>query len=284
MNIEKLNILWLTDYTDREVPAGGAEITDAWILKAARMLNYNVSVIRPKDLRSNILEPADLVIFSNNYEFPGPARTKIMDTKPYIVYSHDSGRWLDVVRKKPEMCQKALGSIFLSPLHQQTFEKFLFGAKNVHCVPPHIPLEFHDKGLPRENKVMFVGNIHDGKGIPEVIKWAREHPNIHVDFYYNRGQQHYIAELKTLKNCHMVGYVPRAVIYENYNRYKYFIHIPRHYESFGRAVGEAFLSGCQLIVNKKVGATSYGWDYQTFRETTANAHFLFWETVENILK
>lgn len=284
MKLSNIKILWLTDYTVREVPAGGAEITDSWILKAARISGYSVDVCRPVELKSNNLEEADLVIFSNNYEFPKAARDRIMETKPYIVYSHDSGRWMDVFKTHPDMCKNAVGTIFLSPLHQKSLEKFLTGAKNVVCVPPHIPLEFHDKGQSRENKIMFVGNIHDGKGIPEVMKFAKEHPGIHLDFYYQRGQNHFIAELKRIRNCHMVGYVPREVIYENYNRYKYFIHIPRHSESFGRAVGEAYLSGCQLIVNQKVGACSYNWDYRTFREMTANAHFLFWEQVEKMIK
>lgn len=284
MELKDKKVLWLTDYTTKEVPAGGAEITDSWILKAARISNLNVDVIRPVDLRTDILDKADLIIFSNNYEFKETTRNEVMRRKPYIAYSHDSGRWMDVLKQHPDMFNNALGSIFLSPLHRDTFNNYLATAKNVFCIPPHITLDFQDKGLSRENKIMFVGNIHDGKGIPDIIKFAKSHKNIHIDFYYNRGQGNYISELRSLKNCHMVGYVPKEQIYENYNKYKYFIHIPRHYESFGRAVGEAFLSGCNIIVNDNVGACSYGWDYKTFRENTMKSHFLFWETIQNIIK
>lgn len=284
MDISKIKILWITDYTIKEVPAGGAEITDSWILKAASILSYNVSVIRPVDLRTDVLDSCDLVIFSNNYDFTSAARSEIMRRKPYIVYSHDSGRWMDVLRSNSNMFENALGSIFLSPLHCDTFNRYLGNTNKIFCIPPHISLDFKDKGLNRENRIMFVGNIHDGKGIPDIISFAKENSNINIDFYFNRGQSGLLSDLKRLRNCHLIGYVPKEKIYENYNKYKYFIHIPRHYESFGRAVGEAFLSGCNIIVNDKVGACSYNWDYKLFRENTATSHFLFWETIENLIK
>jgi len=284
MNLYKAKCLWLTDYTVKEVPAGGAEITDSWVLKAAQVSGLSVTVARPMDMRTDVLDAADFVIFSNNYEFPAACREAVIRRKPYIVYSHDSGRWNDVFIKTPGMCAGALGSIFLSPLHQQSLERHLSGAKNVVCVPPHITLDFYDKGAARENKVMFVGNVHRGKGVCEIIQWARKNPQIHIDFYYQRGQTDLLETLKRLNNCHLIGYVPKEEIFERYNRYRYFIHIPEHYESFGRAVGEAYLSGCQLIVNDRVGACSYGWNYSKFREMTANAHFMFWNRVEMMLK
>lgn len=283
MNLKNKKILWLCDYTNVEVPAGGAEITDSYIIEAGRQKGYQITVARPCSLRSNLLANSDLVIFSNCYEFPKPARNRVMQEKPYVVYSHDSGRWMDVVKSHPDMMKNTLGTIFLSPLHRDCFKKYLKYADNVLLVPPHIPLEFFDRGQERVNKIMFVGNLHDGKGLPEIIDYARKHKEMIFDFYYQRASGIWTKQLQQLRNCNLIGYVPKESIYNNYNRYKYFIHIPRHYEAFGRAVGEAYLCGCELIVNNKVGAISYGWDYRTFREQTMRAHFIFWEELGKIV-
>jgi len=283
MKLKNKNLLWLTDYTVKEVPAGGAEITDSYVIQAGKSLGYSIQVCCPSNLRSNILEKSDLVIFSNCYEFPKPARQMIMEEKPYVVYSHDSGRWMEVVKRSPNMMKNAQANIFLSPLHRDCFSKFLVGAKNILLVPPHIPVEFYDRGAQRVNKIIFVGNIHEGKGICEIIQYAKDNPCMVFDFYYKRGVSYLIRQLKALNNCNLVGYVPKEAIYNNYNKYKYFIHIPQHYESFGRAVGEAYLCGCEIIVNKRVGAVSYDWDYQTFRKRTMHAHFIFWEKLSKAL-
>lgn len=283
MNLEDKKILWLTDYTNKEVPAGGAEITDSYIINAGRYMGYDLEVCRPCDLRSPSVEKADLVIFSNCYEFKKPARRYIMQNKKYIAYSHDSGRWMDVLRAHPDMFKNSLMNIFLSPLHRDCFKKYLEQSSPVSCVPPHIPLQFYDKGHEKKNRIMFVGNIHDGKGIPSVIEYARENPETIIDFYFHRYSSNLKRQLKNIKNCNLVGFVPKEQIHENYSKYKYFIHIPHHREAFGRAVGEAFLSGCKLIVNDRVGATSYGWNYRDFRKNTAKAHFLFWKTIEDTI-
>lgn len=281
-NFENKKVLWLTDHTVEDVPAGGAEITDSYVIKAGRQLGFDIDVIRPCNLRSNRLDRSDLVIFSNCYKFAEAARNRIMETKPYIVYSHDSGRWAHVLKAHPDMMKNALATIFLSPLHKACFNKFLVGAKNVLLVPPYIPYTFHDKGLSRLNKIMFVGNIHDGKGIPAIIDYAKNNPDMIFDFYFKRHSDSLRSQLRQLKNCNLKGYVPKEEIYYNYNRYKYFIHIPKHSESFGRAVGEAFLCGCKLIVNNRVGALSYNWDYKTFRQKTSQSHFTFWENLTKI--
>lgn len=283
MSLRDKNILWLVDYTVKEVPAGGAEITDDHVIRAGEELGYNINVIRPNSLRSNVLSKADIVVFSNCYEFPNPAKRKVMEEKPYIVYSHDSGRWSHVLKDNPDMMKNSLATIFLSPLHRDCFSKYLTEVNNTLLIPPHIPYTFFDKGEERVNKIMFVGNIHEGKGIYQIIDYAKDNPKLIFDFYYKRSSQKAFHQLKKLKNCNLVGYVPKEKIHENYNIYKYFIHIPVHQESFGRAVGEAYLSGCDLIVNDRVGALSYGWTYKEFREKTLNAHYLFWEKLEDCI-
>ena len=248
MELKNLRVLWLADYTNIEVPAGGAEITDSHIIKAGKQLGYDITVVRPCNLRCDTVDKSDLVIFSNCYEFAKPSREYIMKSKPYVVYSHDSGRWLKVLKETPNMMKNALATIFLSPLHRDCFKKFLPADDKILLVPPHIPFTFYDTGCERVNKFMFVGNIHEGKGVDDVISFAKDNPTMIIDFYFNRYCASLKRTLNSLKNCNLIGYVPKEKIQENFNKYKYFIHIPRHYESFGRAVGEAYLCGCNLVL------------------------------------
>jgi glycosyltransferase involved in cell wall biosynthesis len=159
-------------------------------------------------------------------------------------------------------------------------------SENTHniLVPPHVPIDFYDKGLQRLNKIMFAGNIHEGKGILEIIDYAKNNPQIIFDFYFQRGSPHLLTQLKKLPNCNLVGYVEKEKIFENYNKYEYFIHIPSHKEAFGRAVAEALLCGCKLISNSKIGVLSYNWSYDELRKNTLLGNYLFWYKLSDILK
>lgn len=273
-------ILWLCDHTAEDTPAGGAEITDSHILGAGTSMGYRINVCRPQHLTKDQIDAADLVIFSNCYEFPDTVRNLIINQKPYIVYSHDSSRWMQVFKRHPNMLAGSLLNVFLSPLHRDCFHSLMPSGVPTECIPPHLPINFRDLGYSRINRVMFAGNIHSGKGVFHISDYAIKHPGVYFDFYYNVAESGALRTLKGIPNCNLVGFVPKEEIFENYNKYKYFIHIPQCHEAFGRAVSEAFLCGCNLIVNKKIGAFSYGWNYKEFREKTLFSHYSFWETLE----
>lgn len=271
-----MKIIWFTDFTTNEVPAGGAEITDSYIIQAGLDMGYSIQVVRPDFYRPEILNKTDLVIFSNNFEFPDNIKSGIMKRIPYVAYSHDIGRWGDVIRRNPDMFSKAKASIFLSPGHQDKFQRYLDKAKNVICIPPHIPEYFYDKGINRIGKVLYAGNLYDGKGIINVLDFVKANPNVRVDFYYQRFSQHILTALQSESRCSLRGYIPVEELNKTYNQYRYFIHLPKEYEAFGRASAEAYLSGCGMIINQKVGAFSYGWNLAQFRANTLYAHFDFW--------
>lgn len=277
-----MRILWLADYTTREVPAGGAEITDSHIIGAGLSLGYEISVVRPNQYVRGQEKTVDLVILSNNFEFADDVRAKIIKTVPYAAYSHDIGRWGDVVRRNPTIFENAKASIFLSPGHRDKFKKYLSGATNIFCVPPHIPACFYDRGLERQERIVYAGNLYDGKGLHNLIGFISSNPKVCVDFYYKRHSSGILSQLKSNRRCHLKGYIPAEELYMIFNQYRYFVHLPREYEAFGRAVAEAYLSGCGLIVNDKIGALSYGWDQRQFREETLYAHYRFWDIIGSL--
>ena len=284
MKIKNKKILWLTDYTVKEVPAGGAEITDSHILFAANRIGLSVTVKRPQNFDVSCLSNYDFAIFSNNYEFSIFQRNFVMANIPYIVYSHDSGRWLNIFKTNPDISRTAIGSIFLSPLHRDQFLPFIKNLNNIYCVPPYISKNFIDTNKKRNNKVMYAGNIHEGKGLWEVLSFVKKNKGIDFDFYSHRTNSRIITVLKNQPNCNLMGFIPNSEIFKKYNEYSYFIHVPLCKEAFGRAVTEAYLCGCNIICNNNIGAFSYTWDFRAFRRNTLYANYDFWFSIEKIIK
>lgn len=284
MNLKDKNILWLTDYTIKEVPAGGAEITDSYVIKAGELLGYNIRVITPSRISTTDMSWCDLVVFSNNFSFPDSVRKRLMQEKPYIVYCHDSGRWLSIAKKQKDFFKRAKISVFLSPLHQAQFNEYLIGAKNIICTPPYIPYYFYDRGKQRNGRILYAGNMHEGKGLWDIVEFAKNNPSFTLDFHYHRGGNRITRTLDGLKNCNLLGYIENENIWKKYNEYSYFMHIPKCSEAFGRAVAEAYLSGCKIIGNNRLGVFSYNWDYKDLRINTLHADKLFWINIEKICK
>ena len=74
---------------------------------------------------------------------------------------------------------------------------------------------------------------------------------------------------------------PREDVLEFMSRAEAFVHLPLCFESEGRAVMEAVLSGCRVQTNLNVGITSVdGWhDKRQLREMIAGAGEQFWDFV-----
>jgi hypothetical protein len=68
-----------------------------------------------------------------------------------------------------------------------------------------------------------------------------------------------------------------------FNRARTFAHLPRWIEPMGRAVVEAALCGCELVLNDRVGVTSYEEsDWQDPRRVSVNAD-RFWSEFERAI-
>ena len=90
--------------------------------------------------------------------------------------------------------------------------------------------------------------MHAGKGLLQAFEWAEE--NEPVDFWGVAAVQ--VAAVAR-------GSRPRApsrpsTCRRSSARYERFVFLPTTVEPFGRAVVEAWAAGCELIVNRNVGA------------------------------
>lgn len=167
-------------------------------------------------------------------------------------------------------------NIFLSPLHKDICLKVLniSNAASSFVLKPTVDnKKFYNRNLARDIEYLFVGVISEAKGFYEMRKRfygqnihfaGKIYPGINLDF----GTYH--------------GAIPYDQVPTLMNRAKNFVFLPRWPEPQGRVVIEAALSGCQLITNDKVGATSFDFDIskpENFKNPTQD----LWDAIERAL-
>jgi hypothetical protein len=111
----------------------------------------------------------------------------------------------------------------------------------------------------KKNFALWAARNHPLKGLQQAKVWA-----------YNFGID--LLAVSTL---------PREEVLVLMSQAEWFVHLPLNFESEGRAVMEAVLSGCQIHTSRNVGITSVeGWDDPSrLRELVDNAGVHFWECV-----
>ena len=147
-------------------------------------------------------------------------------------------------------------------------------ANNSFVLKPTVHTEiFFNRNLERDIEYLFVGVISEAKGFYEMRERfydkdihlaGKIYPGINLDFGTYHGSMPY-------------DQVPILM-----NRAKNFVFLPRWPEPQGRVVIEAALSGCQLITNERVGATSFDFDISKPQNLNDSTQEL-WQAIEKIV-
>jgi glycosyltransferase involved in cell wall biosynthesis len=233
-----MRVAWLADAY--EVP-GGAELTEAE-LRAAAPADVELVRVAPEAL--DALAGCDVACLHNTATYP-PETLDALSGTPAVRYWHDLAfddgpltRWA-AAHATP---------VFTSPLHRARFRLPVAG--DAHVVPPPIDLErFEDGGGSRPRGACWLGSgRHPGKGLVLAREWAEA--NEPVDFW---GE----VALEESPRVRVKGHVPHAHVPTILRMYRRFVFLPTHTEPFGRAVVEAWAAGCQLVVNRNVGALHF---------------------------
>jgi glycosyltransferase involved in cell wall biosynthesis len=113
---------------------------------------------------------------------------------------------------------------------------------------PHIDTSlFRPLGLERDIDVLYVGTISAAKGYENLLARFGEE---RLTFVGRNGLGRPIQGS-------WLGELPYASLPAVFNRARTFAHLPTWNEPMGRAVVEAGLCGCELVLNERVGVTSY---------------------------
>jgi hypothetical protein len=266
-----MKIGWLHDFSLEE-HNGGAQLTNEGMIAGAPEW---ADVVR---CYPGEMQEADAYIINNVRLFNFQELLQAT-AKPYVMYEHD--HWTNApewqVGRVKYICERAVGMVFLSPLHRRRFlEMWRVCPRRAECVPSAIdPALFYSNGADR-NDTVWLGTFHNVKGIREAVAWAAQNGLVH---FYGRG-----PHTPKGKNVWVYDWLPYDAVPGMLARYERLLFLPQGAEAFGRTVAEAYLSGCELVCNDHVGALSWGWQTrQEWADNLDSAPTTFWRLMENWL-
>ena len=272
-------IAWVADYFKNDRP-GGAQLTNLAIIEKGQKLGYAIDRINTTDILKEDFKKYDLLVV-NNIRMSTKEDRDLIIKFPYIRFEHD---YLDYFLDKDEvkkMFGNSLANIFLSPLHLKQNQTYCKDNNNYYIPSPIDPKLFYKKSTPKSG-VMWAGELGRHKGLDNVADWATKNKT-GVDIYGWIGDESLLTMVKEHSFLNYKGQLSHQEMRVKLREYESFIHLPVWYEPFGRAVMEAYLSGCKLITNNKVGAMSFDWDYDNYEEVKKNLESspdLFWEIIK----
>lgn len=249
-----MRVAFVMDRGNEDGTYGGAELTMREFAEAA-----------PDDVEIVTDEP-DAYIIGNCVTVPASIIDKL-DGKRVIRYFNDVDPHSD-----PELRSWLLENatcVFTSPLH---VERFPFEVRSSFLVPPAVDLEAFRpsrqvrRNTEREGAVAIGAYQNPGKGGQAISEWGRENGGIDV---YGTGRFIPAGDYK--------GPLAYADVPKTLWGYETFVHLPQATEPFGRAVVEAWAAGCELVVNRNIGALHWIENEPEALETAAED---FWSVVK----
>lgn len=288
-----MKIAWVADFRDID-RQGGAQLTNRLLTHFAFLQKKHQVVeigLHNLTLTDKFLTGFDLYIINNWVEIyqhePGKNFLNyIVDNKPFVRFVHDYDEKDNIPETEPlrkKLFEKAKLVITLSPLHTATLKRIYPLPANTISIPPYIEDLFSDSGFRRlTDEVIGVGEVNERKGILNFIEYAKQNPQKRFHFFtWEKDTAKYKQP-----NIYFYPPVNNHYLHIYYNMFDSFIHLPKWKEPFGRAVAEAYLSNCNMIVNDNIGFFSYKWDYkdrEKIREIISFAPRDFWLAVEKCI-
>jgi glycosyltransferase involved in cell wall biosynthesis len=144
----------------------------------------------------------------------------------------------------------------------------------IEYVPSYIDLsKYNTVNKAHRAGNVWLGRIHPSKGLQNASQWATENKTT-IDVY-GEGS----TETLPPRLCYM-GKVAHRAVASVLASYEKLVFLPDAVEPYGRVVVEAWAAGCELVVNRQIGAL---WWIENHPDDITQADKLFWEKVESIL-
>jgi hypothetical protein len=248
-----MNVAILADAGNADGTLGGAELT---------MREFALAAPDHVTLTDDPTG-ADVVVIGNCVTLH-PDITRDLIDKRVIRYHNDLARHEHRVLR--EWLEDHATHVFTSPLHQR-----LYGLKGDHQnVPPPVDRDAFTPpdGCERGGAVAIAPWQNPGKGQQILREWSDTHEPVDV---YGAGA--YTPHGPNLRQCGPLAPEDVPAVLWQYER---FVFLPTAPEPFGRTVIEAHYAGCDLVVNRQVGALHY---LEREPEKLATAAEDFWDLV-----
>ncbi len=297
-------ILFLHD-TFLETPRG-AELTIKELIELGKSKNYTVAVdfLKIFEETKNKIAKADLVVLNSTsrchfelelieyllfqkipyikveYDYNFCVRRNILCTVDYNVRSCCNPDKFHLFRK---LFSKAALNVFQSPKHYQSHFDFYGEAVAKHLImPPTVDVnKLKPSEEKNENTIPFFGDLNFLKGGHEFVTYAETHPDLNFKVF---GKNRLRREMP--KNMTFHDPVSNEMVLEILGKTKQFICKPVWPEPSGRLAAEAFLSGCEILSNDRIGTFSFNFYPDNLEKAKAEmlqAPKNFWNAISEIL-
>lgn len=153
-----------------------------------------------------------------------------------------------------DLFAKARISFFQSPRHYENHRDFYGEAIGKYqLMPPTVEVaQLQITSQKNDVTIPYFGELSFSKGGNALIDYALEHPEKQFEIYGQNKLQREIPSNVCFKES-----VPNQEVLAILGRTKYFFCQPYWPEPSGRLAAEAWLSGCEIIANDRVGTFSY---------------------------
>jgi hypothetical protein len=284
---------------------GGAQATDREFIMHGIRQGQDIYVLTPKEIGATPVKNFDLAIISNAVTFPKQNLKAIIDTIPYVTFTHDyyfcryrlyfpSQPQCATCRYLPfwkDLYLRSKLNMFMSPLHRDVHFGVIPELSKVPyaCVPSAIKTNEFDCGKSKikPGTAVCVNSLYGFKGRENLLAYAKDHPEL--SFTMIGGKE---GEIELPSNCKYVGYKQREELMELFATHEFYIHLPSTPQPFERAPIEYLIANPEgkLIINQLVGARSYDWfgkehaNREEIMKHVQDAPKLFWREIYSCLK
>lgn len=256
-----MKVAWLADKHDG---IGGAELTEGEFARAAPE-GVEVVQVAPDALEK--IEGCEVAVVHNCVNYPGETVHYLPAAKRVIRYHHDLAKHDDPLLR--DWLNAGAGHLFCSPLQRKHHEV------DGECIPPALDLQRFRVNRQQKRHGTREGNcsvatwLGPGKGAALLAEAVAQFGEI--DCY---GEGPFKPRgAPGINDCGEVSYDDLPSLLWRYER---FIYLPMVIEPFGRAIIEAWLAGCELVINGLVGGRYWIEEAPEKLETAAED---FWEFV-----
>lgn len=281
-------ILWISDY-NLSHSAGGAQRSNDIIIQKGRELGFSILEAN-YNYNFNIedFDQYDILISSNLeaiYKLYPNIIDKIASHKYHVRLEHDSNRYLKQ-EDREKLFRSCKKTVFLTNFHHQLFiNNYGDIFNNVEIVADPIDTDlFYNQNQEREDKILYVGFMHELKGTLSFFEFVMNNPQLQF-VVAGWGTRVFDFLARNTPNVEYLGAVSHEEMPKLLNKYETLFYSPIIPEPFCRSVGEGVLCGIKLMSSTSniIGCMHEFRELgkEKFIENCKNAPEIFWNKILN---
>jgi glycosyltransferase involved in cell wall biosynthesis len=284
--VKDRKIIFISDF-NLSHSLGGAQRSNEIIIQKGRELGYSILEAN-FNFNFNVedFDQYDILISSNLeaiYKLNPNIIDKIANHKYHVSLEHDSNKYLKQ-EDREKLFRSCKKTVFLTNFHYQFFiNNYGDIFNNVEIISDPIDTNlFYNQNKEREDKILYVGFMHELKGSLGFFELVMNNPNIKF-VIAGWGTIVFDFLASNLPNIEYLGNVDHTNMPNLFNKYETLYYNPIIPEPFCRSVAEGVLCGIKLMSPNSniIGCLNELREIgrEKFIENCQNASKIFWDKI-----